>query len=591
MTRYHWTWWFALPREALWRRISDTDWMNRESGLPPVSYQYVPLATGGSRTNAQIKAGPFSVRWTEPPFEWSQPEYHQVTRRYENGPLRDFSTRMQLTQERGGTKVETFVELQARRGFGWLVPIIAAKGRRGNDRALKKAAKELAAEPSPVRNARVPQLFARTELRAAGFSEALLDRFAFFLEESEDRDLARMRAYEIADAWGEPRRTVLNLFLSATRAGVLNLKWDVLCGSCRGSQQSVDKLEKLADTVHCAGCNVSFGPQFDRSVEVTFNAHPLGKGIDVPTFCLVGPHMSRHVVAQEPLAAESSSTLCFAIAPGRYVANAMIVGQLPFAVEAHTGIARLPASIGNLGITGIPASVRASELALELKNDLEREVLVRIEVSEWPDTIVTAADVTAMQEFRDLFSSEILASGLELSIESMTVLFTDLVGSTAMYSESGDAPAFRIVNDHFDQMRQIIMHYEGAIVKTIGDAVMAVFRDSGNCLEAALRLPDAVGMVETQTGKLQLRVGFHSGPCIAMRANDRLDYFGTTVNLASRLEHVASGGQVAFTASTGAFAHVQNVIQKYNLHPQRENLSIKGFAEPIGILRVNAFTA
>jgi class 3 adenylate cyclase len=591
MAKYHWSWWFALPREALWKRVSDTDWMNRESGLPPVSYRYVPLATGGSQTKATIKAGPFAVHWSEPPFEWSQPEYHQITRRYDNGPLKLFATRMQLTEERGGTKVDTFVELQARRGFGWLIPIVAAKGKSGNDRALKKAAKELAGQTSTARNGRVPQLFARTELRAAGFPDDLLDRFAIFLEESEDRNLARIRAYEVADAWGEPRRTVLNLFLSATRAGVLNLRWDVLCGNCRGPQQPVEKLEKLSDTVHCPGCNVSFGPQFDRSVEVTFNAHPLGKGIDVPTFCLVGPHVSRHVVAQEPLAPDSSSTLRFAVAPGRYVANAMMVGQLPFAVEAQAGTARLPASVGDQGITGIPACVKASELALELQNHLGRDVLVRVEVSEWPDTIVTAADVTAMQEFRDLFSSEILASGLELSIQSMTVLFTDLVGSTAMYSESGDAPAFRIVNDHFDQMREIITHYDGAIVKTIGDAVMAVFRDSGNCLEAALRLPDAVGMVECATGKLQLRVGFHSGPCIAMRANDRLDYFGTTVNLASRLEHVASGGQVAFTASTGAFPHMQGVIQKYNLRPQREELSIKGFTEPVGVLRVNAFSA
>jgi len=251
----------------------------------------------------------------------------------------------------------------------------------------------------------------------------------------------------------------------------------------------------------------------------------------------------------------------------------------------------LPASVGDQGITGIPACVKASELALELQNHLGRDVLVRVEVSEWPDTIVTAADVTAMQEFRDLFSSEILASGLELSIQSMTVLFTDLVGSTAMYSESGDAPAFRIVNDHFEQMREIITHYDGAIVKTIGDAVMAVFRDSGNCLEAALRLPDAVGMVECATGKLQLRVGFHTGPCIAMRANERLDYFGTTVNLASRLEHAAAGGQVAFTATTGAFPPLKHVIQKYGLPPVREDLRIQGFSDAVGVLRVTAFAS
>ena len=591
MATYRWRWWFACSREQLWPRFSDTDWINRHAGLPPVSYEYEPLQTGGSRTKATIRIGPAAIEWIEPPFEWSQPEYYVIERRYLNGPLRRFMSRTSLEEEQGGTAVEMTVEMEARSPLlNWMLPLLAAYGKRGAARAFYAAVQEVTAGATVRRRDKVPQLFGRAELRAAGFSEELLDKLAIFLETAEDRELAKIRAYERADRWNEPRKTVLNLFLSATRAGALNLSWDVLCQSCRGTREAAQTLGDLSSRVHCPGCNVTFGPQFDRSVEVTFNAHPLGKGLNVPTYCLVGPHTARHVVAQEPVGALRTGRLAFSIAPGRYVANAMTVSQLPFAVEGQRGVASLLTSISATGVEGIPASVAASEMALELQNELDRDVLLRIEVSQWPDTIVTAADVTAMQEFRDLFSSEVLASGLDLSIESMTVLFTDLVGSTALYTKSGDAPAFRIVNDHFDQMRAIIERYDGAIVKTIGDAVMAVFRDSGNCLEAALRLPAAVGMVEWHGGRLQLRVGFHSGPCIAMNANARLDYFGTTVNLASRLEHAAAGGQVAFSASTGKFPHMQSVIQKHNLHPQAEDLTIKGFTEPITVLRVPAFT-
>ena len=589
MASYEWHWWFPVAPQTLWPRISDTDWINRRAGLPPVRYEYQPVPTGGTRTKARIAFGPFSVRWIEPPFVWAEPEFYAIERRYENGPLKVFRSRTALRADKGGTAVDVRVELTARHPLlAWMLPLVAWYGYVGANRAFSAAALSVAAEPPPAVHAEVP-LFARRQLRDAGFEDELLDKLALFLETSEDRDLAKIRAYELADRWHEPRKRVLHLLLTAVRMGVLNLSWDVMCGNCRGTKLAAASLQDVTAHVHCDGCNVEFGPQFDRSVEVTFNAHPMGKGLNVAAYCLAGPQTGRHVLAQQAVAPHGFEELTAAMPPGRYVANAMFTGALPFALEDGPPAA-VGTAISEAGISGIPAVVEARELTLALTNETEREILVRLERSEWPDTIVTAADVTAMQEFRDLFSSEVLASGLELSIQSMTVLFTDLVGSTAMYSKSGDAPAFRIVSDHFEQMRAIIARYDGAIVKTIGDAVMAVFRDSGNALEAALRLPQAVGTVPYEGGQLQLRVGFHSGPCIAMRANDRLDYFGTTVNLASRLEHVAKGGEVAFTATTGSFPHMQAVIKKYNLHPQTQHLEIKGFEDSIAVQRVEAFT-
>lgn len=590
MATYTWHWFFPYPRAALWGRISDTNWINKHAGLPPVTYEYQPLPTGGSRTKAVAHFGPLRLRWYEPPFDWTAPEFYAIERRYLGGPLRLFKSKTSLFEVEGGTRIEMAVEMQTRSPlWSFLLPLLAWYGKRGAQRAFTAAAAACAQPAAEPREDEVPHLFARAYLRAAGFSEALLDKLARFLETAEDRELAKMRPYEIADRWGEPRDQVLKLFLTAVRAGMLNLTWDTLCGNCRGTKQSVQSLADLQREGHCDACNMQFGAEFDRSVEVTFNAHPLGKGLNVPLYCMIGPHESRFVHAQERIEPRGSAQLHAALPDGRYVANAMTVSRLPFSVSAQSERAEVPVSIGAAGIAGLPATLTATQVAFALANTLDREVLVRIENSEWPDTIATAADVTAMQAFRDLFSSEALKTGLELSIQSMTVLFTDLVGSTKLYSTSGDAPAFRIVNDHFDQMRAIVERYDGAIVKTIGDAIMAVFRDSGNALEAALRLPEAVGMVDWEGGKLGLRVGFHAGPCIAMTANERLDYFGTTVNLASRLEHTAGAGEVSFSESVAAFPHLKAVLAKYQLEPVREEIAIKGFEQPVGVLRVRAF--
>ena len=90
----------------------------------------------------------------------------------------------------------------------------------------------------------------------------------------------------------------------------------------------------------------------------------------------------------------------------------------------------------------------------------------------WTDQAATAAEVTSLQTFRDLFSREILRPGESISVGSLTILFTDLRDSTILYRQVGDAPAFGRVLDHFIVLREAITAEDGAVIKTIGDEVM-----------------------------------------------------------------------------------------------------------------------
>jgi class 3 adenylate cyclase len=206
-----------------------------------------------------------------------------------------------------------------------------------------------------------------------------------------------------------------------------------------------------------------------------------------------------------------------------------------------------------------------------------REAIVRVTEAELSAQIATAAEVTALQAFRDLFSSEVLAEGLELGIRSLTVVFTDVVGSTEMYARTGDARAFRLVREHFDALRDVIALRRGAIVKTIGDAVMAVFADPVDAVEAALRFGEAAA-------PLRLRIGLHRGPCIAMRSNDRLDYFGATVNLASRVGHAAGPGEVLLTTAVADDPRVADALPA----GERGVVTLRGIAQPVEVVRILA---
>jgi class 3 adenylate cyclase len=567
--RRAWSWEFPVSRQRLWRYAGDTDWVNEHAGLPQIHVRYEPASGGGTRRFATLRRGPIAIEWEERPTIWQAPEFVEVDRRYVRGPLRSFRSRTTLDELAADrTRVRMEVELRAASAAAEpLLPLIAAQGKRGADRAFALAARLAADDPTPH----------------ATDADRALDEF---LQAAEDRDVRRMRPYELADRWNLPRRDVLRAFLSATRAGKLNLRWSVLCPSCRGASAGVESLQALRHGYHCPACDIAFDATFDRSVEVTFDARPMRPHLgEEPLYCIASPQRSPHVHTQRAIAAGASELAEVDLDAGTYDACAVGLHTVPFRVDAQDVQRELPVNISANGLT-VPETVGRGSIRIPIANESTRDAIVRIEDGRWPDTIVTAAQVTALQEFRDLFSSQVLAPGLELSIESIAVLFTDLVGSTAMYSRTGDAPAFRIVTDHFDVVREIVQRYEGAIVKTIGDAVMAVFVSAANCFEAAVEMDAKVQEITCEGQPLRLRVGFHAGPCIAMRANDRIDYFGSTVNLAARLEALAGAGEVTMARQDAENAGIAPLLASFTGRCSDETLPIKGFARPFEVVRL-----
>ncbi len=580
-----WMWEFDVPRERLWKYVADTDWFNQHAGLPPIEARYEPLPGGGTRRIARFRS-PLPIEWEERPTLWRVPEFFEIERLYRRGPLARFFTRTTLEAGGGGTRVTVDLALQPVSSLlAPLMPLIAARGRRGANAAFRLAAALAACDGETTAASQREGLGAFSKLPEAGIDRRVAAALAAHVESAEDRDLSRMRPYELADHWRVSRRETLRAFLHATRLGLLNLSWNVLCPGCRGAAPGFDSLDQLHRGYHCDACNIAFDPMFDRSVEVTFDARPIGRGAEPGMFCIASPQRSAHVHAQSLVPPSGKNRFAVVLAPGSYQLAAVGKGRAPFVASGEESSKTLAATLGTSGIAA-GHEVRSGEVLVNVANENDREVVVRIEDGAWPDTLATAAQVTAFVEFRELFSSQVLAPGFEMSIQTLAVLFTDLVGSTAIYARTGDAPAFRIVSDHFDAMREVVSANDGTIVKTIGDAVMAVFTDPVKCLEAALRLDPAVRRIDAAGEPLRLRAGFHAGPCIAMRANDRIDYFGTTINLASRLQALAGAGEVTLARSVAEWPAIARRLESLTTATTLEPLELKGFPERVDVVRI-----
>ncbi len=178
--------------------------------------------------------------------------------------------------------------------------------------------------------------------------------------------------------------------------------------------------------------------------------------------------------------------------------------------------------------------------------------------------ILTAKRMLSNQTFRDVFKADNLNVDQRLKITSLTFLFTDLKGSTALYERVGDLAAFDLVRAHFHALLEIIASEKGAVVKTIGDAVMATFIRPEHAIVAGLRMRSAMKALNVERGKedLIVKIGIHEGPCLAVMLNERQDYFGQTVNIASRVQSLSTSQAIHITAPVIDSPAVATILEK-----------------------------
>ncbi len=300
--------------------------------------------------------------------------------------------------------------------------------------------------------------------------------------------------------------------------------------------------------MHCDTCNIDFTVNFDRSVELTFSPNPAVRLVEAREFCIGGPQVTPHVIAQQLLAPGARRQLSVPLEPGRYRLRTLKLPGAQALLVTDEGAAELVLRADENGWTSDELSI-SPHPTLIYENATGDEQLFVLERLAWSDQAVTAAEVTALQIFRDLFASEALRPHQQISVGSLTIIFTDLRGSTRLYREIGDAPAFGAVMSHFDILRAAVDEEEGALVKTLGDAIMAVFRRPASALRAMLKAQHRLSHPPDGTRPFLLKVGMHTGHCIAVNMNGRLDYFGSNVNIAARLEPLSNGTDIIISST------------------------------------------
>ncbi|HEY3256137.1 MAG TPA: DUF5939 domain-containing protein, partial [Polyangiaceae bacterium] len=474
----------ASDRAPLWCAVGDTERLNRAIGLGRLELSPHSDASAARFVVRTVSAG-LPMEYEERPFEWVEGERFSVRRVLHGGVMKSMETSFALESlPDRGTRVHVRIVIEPR--YALLNPILRLQTTRMVDRIeaeLLSADRDVQAGKSacfrktttPVDASALDR--AKTALTASVSSDrqALAARLAAFIELGSDADVTRIRPLDLALDWQVDGRELLAVCLSAVVVGLLELRWDLVCPSCRTATDRQTSLSELPAAAHCQLCDISYEIELDRAIEATFMPAPALRLPEPGPFCIGGPMRTPHVVAQAILPARGSLTLHAPEKPGRY--RIFVRGGASAALEVKDhgndaarfriegeSLLRVDSDL----VAKISIVCPGARLEVSQSDDLERHV--KLERLEWASRAATAHLVSTLPEFRRQFSGDLLRPGVSLRVARVALLFTDLTDSTALYHTVGDAKAFKVVQEHFDVLSAIIAEHRGTIVKTIGDA-------------------------------------------------------------------------------------------------------------------------
>ncbi|MBI2212125.1 MAG: adenylate/guanylate cyclase domain-containing protein [Acidobacteria bacterium] len=451
----------------------------------------------------------------------------------------------------------------------------------------------------------------------------VVDAVAELVASANDSELSRLDPLRFAAAHGLHEDRVLDVFVHAAKLSLFEMSWNLLCPGCGGVLDVGADLKQMKEHYNCSLCAAGYEPDIDSMIEVSFTVSPRLRRIAAHDPDSMSPlHYYRDLYFSNALTLPQRENDYASlwndvtieaeeVAPGeKVVFSVQLPPEFVILFEPVTHSAKFLDVKGeptrerrDITVTytesAVPTATEVLQpgpLRLTLVNRTTRRVLPALfragerfhALFENRQPFLTAKRIFTNQTFRDLYRAESLNVDQRLKIASMTVLFTDLKGSTELYERVGDLVAYDLVREHFKILGDVVRRESGAVVKTIGDAVMATFSGADQGFAAAVGIRKEMETLNHshRHEDLLVKIGLHEGPCLAVISNERLDYFGQTVNIAARVQGLATSRSIFATEPVMEHAGVKAMLARGGMTASPYRTMLKGIADALTVYEI-----
>ncbi len=461
--------------------------------------------------------------------------------------------------------------------------------------------------------------------KARAWSPRVISKLEGLIRTDDDFSLFRINPIKFGSEKNISEKEVIDLFLYGTKCGIFNMNWQLLCPGCGDVVESFGTLRNLDSNYHCDLCQKDFEATLDDYIEVSFTISPAIKEIAFhnPESLSIEDYFFKYVFSDGAKFQDGTKFVDLAKRAVKIVSYLEAREKKKFELEIPQGFLvgcdRLNHGEFFFDVRGEykPETRHISFKLVDGQYEPERGELVpgeyvfhfenhtdkrgAILLLHEPygfslpgkllyEPFLHGKRLLTTQTFRDLFRSEVVQGNEGIGIRDITILFTDLKGSTALYERIGDLKAFALVHQHFDSLGRVVNNHSGAVVKTIGDAIMATFLNPLDAVKAALSMLDEIERFNQGHGMrdLILKIGIHKGAAIAVTLNERLDYFGQTVNISSRVEKLSDAEEIHVTPEVYNYPGVRDILNEFEINHLKARL--KGVQDEMRVYKVSPGT-
>lgn len=420
-----------------------------------------------------------------------------------------------------------------------------------------------------------------SEMKQVGVSPVICERIGDFIENGPLAHMRFISPFRMADTWKLNRFEVLDAFLYGTLSGVFELEWDIKCPYCKGPTSEASTLVQLMAKSRCNMCHIDIDGSLDEAVEVTLRVSSSFRDTsDLTSFEIMGSWMQ----FEEPITFEvdpqDQQMIKMPLEPGAYhLFNESTWGSTLMVFDEKADFERtVEYTYDGQSLSLQTECQKTGPFAIKLHNQSSSELeltFARAKRFPW----VSGATVASNQIFRDYFSSELISPDESFSVKNIVFVFTDIKGSTELYERRGDSKAYYLVKEHFKIMTEVVKKHHGAIVKTIGDAIMATFLSAEDSVKAVFEMQQAFEVFnerEKSRDDIIIKIGVHKGACIAVTSNDKLDYFGRTVNIAARVQGLSGGNDIMLSKTVYDELNIKELVGSYGWKTKPIQANLKG---------------
>lgn len=402
----------------------------------------------------------------------------------------------------------------------------------------------------------------QVKLIQAGLNQEATERLISWMKTSSDENLYRMRPLLLAHDLNIDKKTMVSTMLHATRLGLLNLTWDIICPHCKGIRERSNHLWDIQEQINCDACNIDFSSSGLNAIEISFHPNPAIKKIEPVVYCSAEPAKKPHIKFQKRVPPGDHEI--FELPRHELTWRLRVQGEKIYTlvtIDPDSEKTELvwSSNLNDQVLSGGPGS------KILMENTGESNLTFVIEEDTQDDKALRPRDLFNYQDFHDLFEGESLAADLSIDVGIQNIVFADVVKSTELYSREGDTRAFSIMRKYFRLAHELAEKFNGAIIKTMGDAVLLSFNDPMDAMKASINFIRKLDNPSTEI-PVSTRISINRGPCLAVNLNSSIDYFGQPVNITAKLQQYADAGEIV---ATNDFLSVDEV---------KHYLSARGFA-------------